>query len=276
MQKLLWASVAAATFALPALAQDADTVIATVNGQEITVGHMVVLYDALPDQYKSLPDDVLFEGIKEQLIQQTVLAQSVASMGKAIELRLDNEERSLKAGVAIDDIIEARVTDEALQALYDARFASAAPAMEFNASHILVETEESALDLIAQLEGGADFATLAQEHSTGPSGPNGGQLGWFGEGAMVAPFEAAVMDMEVEAISAPVQTQFGWHVIRLNETRLLEVPSLDEVRADLLEELQATVVEEAILEVTANAEVTEPDLGELDIAIFRDLTLVAE
>ena len=276
MHKLLWASVAAATIGFAANAQDASTVVATVNGQDITIGHMIVLYDSLPDQYKSLPDEVLFDGIKDQLVQQTVLAQRVASKGNAIKLRLDNEERGLKSAVAIDEAVAERVTEEALQAHYEANFADAQPTKEFNASHILVETEEEALSLIEELNGGADFAQLAQERSTGPSGPNGGQLGWFGEGMMVPPFEAAVMEMEAETISAPVQTQFGWHVIRLNETRLLDIPPLDEVRADLMEELGQIAIEAAIEEYSAEAEITEPDLGDIDLAIFRDLSLVSD
>ena len=276
MHKLLWASVAAATIGFAANAQDASTVVATVNGQDITIGHMIVLYDSLPDQYKSLPDEVLFDGIKDQLVQQTVLAQRVASKSNAIKLRLDNEERGLKSAVAIDEAVAERVTEEALQAHYEANFADAQPTKEFNASHILVETEEEALSLIEELNGGADFAQLAQERSTGPSGPNGGQLGWFGEGMMVPPFEAAVMEMEAETISAPVQTQFGWHVIRLNETRLLDIPPLDEVRADLMEELGQIAIEAAIEEYSAEAEITEPDLGDIDLAIFRDLSLVSD
>ena len=146
MHKLLWASVAAATIGFAANAQDASTVVATVNGQDITIGHMIVLYDSLPDQYKSLPDEVLFDGIKDQLVQQTVLAQRVASKGNAIKLRLDNEERGLKSAVAIDEAVAERVTEEALQAHYEANFADAQPTKEFNASHILVETEEEALN----------------------------------------------------------------------------------------------------------------------------------
>lgn len=262
--------------AVPALAQDvtADTVIAEVGDTKITVGHMIVLLDNLPDQYKSLPDDVLFDGIKEQLIQQTVLAQSFEGSDYAIGLRLDNEDRSLRAGEAINRAVETRATDEALQALYDERYANAEPQEEYNASHILVETEEEAKDLIAQLEEGADFATLAKEHSTGPSGPNGGQLGWFGQGMMVAPFEEAVVAMEPETISAPVQTQFGWHVIRLNDRRVAGAPTLDEVRADLTDELNQVAIQDEIEALMEKADVTENDTSAIDPSILRNIDLV--
>jgi peptidyl-prolyl cis-trans isomerase C len=235
---------------------------------------MIILLDELPDQYKNLPDDVLFDGIKEQLIQQTVLAKAYDGPDYAIGIRLENEERTLKAGSAINLAVQERVNDAALQGLYEERFANADPQEEYNASHILVETEQEAIDLIAELQAGADFAALAQEHSTGPSGPNGGQLGWFGVGMMVPPFEEAVIAMQPETISAPVQTQFGWHVIRLNEKRVLGIPTLDDVRADLADELNQLAIEAEISELMENAAVDEVDTSAIDPSVLRNLDLV--
>ena len=197
--------------ALPALAQDttADTVVASVNGTEITVGHMILVRSQLPAEYQSLPADVLFNGIREQLIQQTALSDTVEELTGRLQMALDNERRSLLAGVALDRALAEAVTDEAIQEAYDAQFANAEPLQEYNASHILVETEAEAQALVAELAAGADFAELAREHSTGPSGPSGGQLGWFGPGRMVPEFETAVVGLEVGGVSAPVQTQFG-------------------------------------------------------------------
>ena len=179
----------------------ADTVVATVNGTDITLGHMIVLRSRLPAQYQQLPAETLFDGILDQLVQQTLLGQTLDTLSKGSLMTIENEERALKASEVIAEISAEAVTDEALQAAYDARFVGVEPGQEYNASHILVETEEEAMALIEELNGGADFATLAQEKSTGPSGPNGGQLGWFGTGAMVKPFEDAVVSMEVEGSS---------------------------------------------------------------------------
>jgi peptidyl-prolyl cis-trans isomerase C len=202
-----------------AQAQDADTVVATVNGTEITLGHMIMVRAGLPEQYLSLPDDVLWDGILDQLVQQSVLAQTgTEERSKRLALALDNEERALRAAEAVEGIVESATSDSAVQEAYEAAYADGG-GVEFNAAHILVETEEAAAALVEQARGGADFATLARENSTGPSGPNGGDLGWFGPGMMVAPFEEAVLALEVGAVSDPVQTQFGWHVIKLNETR---------------------------------------------------------
>lgn len=277
LKKSLILPFMAATFlATGSLAQEttADTVVATVNGTEITVGHMIMVRDGLPEQYRELPNDVLFDGILEQLVQQTVLSQSYDGSDYAIRLRTENEERRLRAGQAIDRAVASAVTDEALQSLYQERFADFEPAREFNASHILVETREKAQDLIAELNSGADFAQLARDNSTGPSGPNGGQLGWFGAGMMVPPFEAAVMALEVGAVSEPVQTQFGWHVITLNETRLKDAPAMDEVRDTLVGELQEAAVEAEIQRLSDQAQIQRPDISAIDRNVISDTALV--
>ncbi|MEO9574359.1 MAG: peptidylprolyl isomerase [Tateyamaria sp.] len=261
--------------ALPAAAQDADQVVATVNGTEITVGHMIVARATLPQQFQELPDEVLFNGILGQLVQQTLLAQSFDSdLPKRAQLSLENETRSLTAGEALEKLFAVALTDTALQDAYEARFEDAEAAQEYNASHILVETEEAALAVKEEIEGGAEFAAVAREKSTGPSGPNGGQLGWFGTGAMVPSFEAAVIALEVGEVSAPVQTQFGWHVIILNETRVQERPTLEDIRSELEEDLRSSALEARIEVLTAGAEIDQTGAEGVDPAIIKDLTLV--
>ena len=253
----------------------ADTVVATVNGTEITVGHMIVALARLPQQYQQLPDEVLFPGILDQLIQQLAIgATGDGSLSTGSALALENERRQFLAAEVLGGLSEGAVTEEALQALYDERYAAAEPSREYNASHILVATEEEAAAIKAEVEGGADFATLARERSTGPSGPGGGDLGWFGPGMMVEPFEQAVVALEPGQVSDPVQTQFGWHVIRLNETRLKEAPTLDAVREELTSELQTRAIDAAVAAATEAAEIVRSDAG-IDPAVLRNLELVA-
>ncbi len=269
-------ALAAALNLSRAHAQDVDTVIATVNGTDITLGHMIVAHATLPDQYKQLPGDVIYRGILDQLIQQTVLSQSLAEEpAPRVRLAIENETRSLRAGEAIEALLQAGVTDERIEAIYAERYANAEGEEEYNASHILVETEEAAQALVDQLAEGADFAELAREHSTGPSGPSGGSLGWFGSGAMVPSFEAAVIALETGEVSAPVQTRFGWHVIILNETRKLDVPSLDAVRADLEVELQQQMVQETIDGLVGDAKV-DRNTDEINPELLKDISLVAK
>jgi len=261
--------------ALPAAAQDADTVVATVNGTEITIGHMIVARSTLPQQYQQLPNDVLFEGILSQLIDQTLLAQSFeGDLPKRTTLSIENETRSLTAAEVIEGVLATAMTEEAIQAAYAETIEEFVTSEEYNAAHILVETEEEALAVIAELEAGADFAAAAREQSTGPSGPNGGDLGWFGAGAMVPSFEAAVIALEVGAVSAPVQTQFGWHVIKLIDTRKTDAPALDDIRNEIMSDLQAAAVASRVESLAETATIDQTLAEGIDPAILQDLTLV--
>lgn len=261
--------------ALPLAAQtDADTVVATVNGTEITLGQMIVLREQLPAQYQALPDEVLFEGVLDQLIQQTALSQTMeGELPRREQIALENERRAFVASVVLSQAADAAVTEEAIQEAYNARFSGAEPSREYNASHILVETEEEAQTLRTEIEEGADFAELAREHSQDGAAPGGGSLGWFGLGMMVQPFEEAVTTLEPGQVSDPVETQFGWHLVMLNETRLAEAPSLDEVREELGADLQREAIEARIAELTEAAEITRNVEG-IDPAILRDQMLL--
>lgn len=252
--------------ALPAFGQDTtiDTVVATVNGTEITAGHMAIARERLPEQYRQLPDDVLFKGLLDQLIQQEAIGKDVTELSKLSNLTLENETRSLKAAEIIQATVAEKVTEDAIQAAYDADYAKAAPEQEYNAAHILVETEEEAKALVEELNGGADFAELAKEHSTGPSGPSGGALGWFGAGMMVPEFETAVVALEPEAYSGPVQTQFGWHIVKLNETRTKDAPGLEDVRQEIVAGLQEKAVADILATATEASEVTRSTAIDID------------
>ena len=265
----------AVTFAMPVQGQDANTVVATVNGKYITLGHMIVARAILPEQYQQLPNEVLFEGILKQLVEQTLLAGAFdGTLPKRIPISLENEQRSLIAGETLEVVLSQALNEDAVKAAYDAQFADAEPSKEYNASHILLETEEEALAIQADVDGGADFATVAKEKSTGPSGPNGGSLGWFGKGAMVPSFEAAVVGLEVGAVSAPVQTQFGWHVIILNETRNTSAPELDAVRVEIEGTLRQEAVTTKIEELREAATIDQSGVEGIDPSILSDLSIV--
>lgn len=267
-----------AGLALPVWAQDAptaDTVVATVNGTAITLGHMIVARESLPEEYKTLPPDVLFKGILDQLVQQTALEQSMAGkMTKRDGLQIDNDKRGYVSGRALEAVVLGAVTDEALQAAYDARFKDASPQTEYNAAHILVADEAKAKDLLTQLEGGADFAELAKANSTDTgSGANGGDLGWFGLGMMVKPFEEAVVAAEAGKVAGPIKTDFGYHLILVKETRIAAQPTLDDIRDELAAEIEQKAIEAHVTAVTAAATVEKPGEG-IDPALLGDLTLL--
>jgi peptidyl-prolyl cis-trans isomerase C len=276
-QARIWPGLALmAALATPVWAEGetADTVVSTVNGVTITLGHMIALRESLPPQYQSLPDDVLFNGILDQLVQQELLRQSVKDLSPRHAATLDNDSRGYVSGVAIEAIVVNAVTDTALQAAYDARFKDAAPQTEYNAAHILVETLEEAEQLKADLAGGGDFAELAKANSidTG-SGANGGELGWFGVGVMVKPFEEAVLAATVGEVAGPIQTDFGYHLVLVKETRNAENPPLDQIRDELASELETTAIEARLKELTDAATVTRE--GEaIDPTILKNVTLI--
>ena len=266
----------ALALALPAQADeaDADTVLAVVDGTEITLGHVIIARENVPEEFQQMPDEALFEAILEQLVQQTALAGTVdGALSRRDRLAIENDQRSRRANAALTEAVEAAPVEEALRAAYEERYADAEPEREFNAAHILLETEEEARALRAELEEGADFAELAREHSTGPTGPGGGDLGWFGAGMMVPDFEEAVMALETGDISDPVQTDFGWHLILLADTRIADVPEFEEARDELEAELQRETLEARINEVTQAADVEMRGDG-IDPSLMRDSSLL--
>ena len=252
-----------------------NTVVATVAGTEITIGHMIDVKRQLPEQYKSLEDSVLFSGILEQLLQQELLASSVTKEPSWLATAMQNQRRSLLSSVVIKDIRANSVTEDLLKNSYAAKYSAGAGETEYKASHILVETEKKARHLLALLDGGTDFSSLAIEHSTGPSGPNGGDLGWFGNGQMVAPFESAVIAMEIGTYSGPVKTQFGYHLIFLNNRRETSPPSFEDVRDEIEVEIQNVAVETHLRGLMANADVVMP-VVEIDPSILSVLDFTSK
>lgn len=264
-------------WALPGHAEgdSAQTVVATVNGSDITLGQVIALRETLPQEYQSLADDVLFKGILEQLIQQTALSQSQEDKLTARDdVMIANQRRTYISGAALQAVVAEAVTDATIQAAYDAKYKGSAPLIEYHASHILVATEEQAKDLKAQLDGGTDFAELAKANSTDGSAAGGGDLGWFGPGMMVKPFEDAVIALQPGQISAPVQTQFGWHLILLAETRDAAAPPLADVSAELSAELQRQAIEAHVTAITDAATVTRVE--GIDPTVVRSQTLFDE
>lgn len=158
-----------------------------------------------------------------------------------IKAQLELQYRGTIAQAVARDYVESNpATDAEILAEYEAQIKQASD-KQYKARHILVETQAEAQDLIAQLDEGADFQALAREHSTGPSGPNGGDLGWFAPEQMVKPFADAVIALEDGAYtSAPVQTQFGWHVILREESRANEPPTLESVRDAIKQRVEQT------------------------------------
>lgn len=261
---LLAASLASVIFASPALAQDAaqaeDPVLATVNGEEILESEVRATQQGLPQQYRQLPFEMLKPDLLTREINQRLLMGAGSEAGLAddpeVKAQIEALERRLIAETYLDRALNDAITDEAIQAKYDEFVATNEPEPQVRARHILLETEEDATAIIEELDDGADFVELAKEKSTGPSGPNGGDLGFFNRADMVAPFAEAAFAMDAGTYSdAPVQTQFGWHVIKVEEKKDGTQPSLEEVRQQLVAEVSRDAFNTLVEDLRANAEI---------------------
>ncbi len=270
--------VALAEDAKPAPRTDlgADTVVATVNGKDITLGEMLTVRNGLPVEYKQLPDDVLFNGILDQLVQQTALSQiGEGMMTHRDEIALEVDRRAYLAGVVLDTTAKKAVTDEALQKAYDEKYAKAEPTKEYHAAHIIVPTEDEAKAVKAEIDGGKDFAEEAKAKSQDGAAANGGDLGWFALDKMVQPFADAVAGMKDGDIAGPIQTEYGWHVIKLYGTRMAEAPKLDDVRDQLTGDLRQKAVEDRVTDTVAKAKVEKKTDG-IDPAVLKDDKILGE
>lgn len=236
-----------------------DEVIATVNGTAITYTDISLAEEEQGAALASLPEEERFQRLLGMLIDRRILAI------KADEANLQEDPRVRRREAYYDekalrdiywvDLLSKEISDEEAQAFYDENVASQGGQMEVRASHILVEDEATAQEIIGRLNDGEDFAVLAKEYSIGPTGAKGGDLGYFREGEMVDSFSDAAFALDKGAISQPVKTQFGWHVIKVTDTREVSPPSFEQVRGQIIAELAREKGESLMTELRESATV---------------------
>jgi peptidyl-prolyl cis-trans isomerase C len=245
---------------------DPNQVVARVNGADITRQEVLESAADLPEQIRAQIDLVF-----PQLLNRYIGLKLLGDKGRAENLAEDPEVKKLMSEYEIQAIrqvyvtrhLNQQVTDDAVKARYEQRLKDNPPPDEVRAAHILVKTEDEAKVIIEQLKGGADFATIAKEKSTDKgSGANGGELGWFAKNVMVKEFADAAFAMKPNEYSqAPVKSQFGYHIIKLEERRTQPAPSLDsqreQIRAELSEESVQALVQ--TLRKEAKVEILGPD-----------------
>ena len=238
------------------LAQEATPkkVLATVNGVEITERELALAEADLAQQYASAPAGQRRALILNALIDIKLLAAEAEKAGMDKEQNFQARMAFLRSRALHNSFFQENalntITDEELQVRYDKEIAAIPQSEEIRARHILVEKEEEAIDIIKQLDDGADFAELAKEKSTGPSGPNGGDLGYFGKGQMVPEFELAAFSLENGQHTAkPVKTQFGWHVIKKEDARSTQPPAFEQVK----DQIRQILAREKYLALTSSA-----------------------
>ena len=228
-----------------------DTVVATVAGEAITEADLAFAAEDLQQELAQMPPEDRKAFLLTVLIDMKVMAKAArdAQMDQTdiFERRLAYlEERALRRAFFAEQIAS-KVTDEAIQAAYDQMIAGFEPQEEVHARHILVATLEDAQAIKAELESGKPFEVLAMEKSTDPSAAqNGGDLGFFQRGQMVKPFEDAAFALNEGEVSEPIESQFGWHVIRLEEKRQSAPPTLDQLRPQLQQQVMFQAFEDSV------------------------------
>ena len=245
---------------------DPAQVVARINGADITRQEVIDSAADLPEQIRQQIDMVF-----PQLLNRYIGLKLLGDKGKAENLAQDPEVQKLMSEyetqavrqVYVTRYLNEQVTDDAIKARYEQKLKDNPPPEEVRAAHILVKTEDEAKAIIEQLKGGADFAALAKEKSTDKgSGANGGELGWFAKEVMVKEFADAAFAMKVDEVSqAPVKSQFGFHIIKLEERRTQPAPTLDsqkeQIRAELSEESVQALVQ--TLRKDSKVELLGPD-----------------
>lgn len=223
-------------------AEDKDPVVAVVNGHKIMKSHLEEAQQLLPRQYQQVPLEQIYPALVDSLIDTRLAAEDARAkkMDKDSQFRahMNRIEDQLLQRMVLEKEMTQAISDEALKKRYDKMVAGMSNNEEVHARHILLKTEDDAKTVIKELGKGADFADLAKKKSTGPSGPNGGDLGFFGKGQMVPEFEKAAFALaKGETSKDPVKTQFGFHVIKVEERRKAEVPKFDAVADQLRGEI---------------------------------------
>ncbi len=247
-------------FATKSIAQDFDIMVGDVNGEPIFLNEVMRLAEQLPAEYRQRPLESYFGGLVDDVIDSRLAAVAGAKSGLSedpdIARLMKTAALRVLAEAWIAKEVNASITEEGLKANYDLFLADSTSREEVKARHILVPEEGTALAIIEKLSDGADFVELAKTESTGPSGPNGGDLGYFPRGAMVPAFEAAAFELEPNSFTKePVQTQFGWHIIKVEDKRIAQAPSFEEMKSKLRQNMLNQNLGRILEELRASAKI---------------------
>jgi len=241
-------------------------VLATVNGVEITERDVEIARAEIGEQIANMPAEesrknLLLYVIENQLLAEAAKKESVDEGDAAKEVMAYYRRRALH-DLYYDRKIRDAVSEDTVKKTYDERIKQIESKPEVSARHILVKTEEDALDIIERLNRGSDFAELAKEKSTGPSGSQGGDLGYFSKGQMVPEFDKVVFTLKKGEVSEPVKTQFGWHVIKVEDKRVSKPPAFDTVKGQLIAGMVSQKAVEVItaLRKDAKIDILDPDI----------------
>ena len=241
-------------------AQSPDTVLARVNGVEVRQSDLTYAEEEIGGNMPQMPPeqkrDYLITYISDVILLSQAAQQQKLGDRDDVKRRIDLERNKVLMETLLQNVGQAALTDQAMHKVYDEAVKQMGGEQEVHARHILVPTEDEAKAIEVELKKGADFATLAKQKSKDPGAAEGGDLGYFTKDQMVPEFAEVAFKLDKGQISDPVKTQFGWHIIKVEDKRTKPTPTFDEVKNQLenyvAHRAQAELVEK--LRSTANIE----------------------
>jgi len=240
--------------------------VLTINDIDISMPALLTYRDSrqglpLPQDPQQAQNQIISELITTVLLSEEAKKLGVTDRPE-VKDAIAMYTRIVLRDAALSELMKQQtVSNDELKAAYEKSFKEQ-KSVEYKARHILVADEAKAKELIAKLDGGADFAALAKENSTGPTGKDGGDLGWFSPDMMVEPFRNALVAMEKgKYTKEPVKTQFGWHVIVLEDSRDQEPPTLESVKPQLEQQLKSEKVRALLAEMSKDVKVSSPQMA---------------
>ena len=236
-----------------------DKVVANVNGKSI---HESMIRDKVQKfaEFNGMSSeqefnyDRLDQEMKNEIVRNVILGDLILDEATKAKINEQPEykqaikfaENQLMQKFYLEKTVKDAITEDKLKAEYEKMAKEQSNVEEYKVSHILVKTEEEAKDIKSKLDKGADFAALAKEFSLDNNKDNGGDLGYFSKGQMVEPFEQATEKLKIGEISAPVKTDFGYHIIKLIDKRKAKIASFSELRNQISEMISSQVIQEYI------------------------------
>lgn len=239
-----------------------DPIVARIDGTEVRRSDLIFAQQLMRPEYRNVPLEAIYPSLLNQVINSILVVRAARSEGvdktESVRLRLKSFERRLVVGAYLEHAADGKVTDQALRERYRIFTESLRGEEEIRVRHILLETRNQAVSVIKKLAAGADFETLARQESTGPSKARGGDLGYVRREAMVTKFADAAFGLEVgQVTSTPIETRFGWHVIKLEDRRAAAITPFDQMRPQLNRQIRARVADEIVRKLRRNARIME-------------------
>lgn len=246
--------------------EQGNPVVAKVGGEDVTRLDVLNFVQTLPPNLRQLPLEQLFPLAQDQVVNAKVIENNVKADevvdNEQVQRQLEETRKQILQRAYLEKIVSEKMTDKRLQKAYKKAVTDEPDVEEVNAAHILVKEEEKAKEIIAKLNGGGDFAALAKENSTDGTAENGGSLGYFAKADVVPEFaDAAFSQKEGTYSKEPVKSQFGYHIIKVEEKRVRPKPSFEDSKPYLEQQLSRELLEETVENWKKDAKVEVYDIN---------------